>query len=218
MFGARLIIRCDNANLARVTHALDWDALAVTTRLRNAVQISGLTQAGFARALGTSASRFSTYLSGATSPSALLFVRAERLAYALNRANAQRLMTAPSTALAVRHHLARDDSAWAWRMLLQGRDHLRLMLAGSDEELLASWEAAPASTGSVGFDALLAALARHEFEAADRVAPAWTQTAPLAQPWSPEHPFLSPKRVAAQTPAWLRALNIFVPERDLVTA
>lgn len=180
--------------------------------------MSGLAQAGFARAVGTSASRFSTYLSGTTTPSAVLFVRAERLAAALHSADSQQLMTAPGTALAMRAHLARDDAAWVWRMLLQGRDHLRLMLARGDEELVGAWEAAPAPTGSFGFDALLAALTRHEFEAADRVAPAWTQTAPLAQPWSPEHPFLTPKRVAAQTPAWLRALNIFVPERDLVTA
>ncbi len=34
----------------------------------------------------------------------------------------------------------------------------------------------------------------------------------------PEHPFLSSDRVAAQTPDWLRRLNIFVPARDLVTA
>jgi transcriptional regulator with XRE-family HTH domain len=201
-----------------VTQTSDVDAVAVTTRLREAVAESGLTQAGFARALGTSASRFSTYLSGATRLSAQLFVRAERLARALHGAAAQRLMTAPGTALVVRDQLQRDDPAWAWRMLLQGRDHLRLMLAGSDEELLGSWEAVPASTGSVGFDALLAALAGHEFEAAGRAAPAWTQARPLDQPWSPEHPFLSPALVVAQTPGWLRALNIFIPERDLVTA
>ncbi|MBK5306858.1 MAG: helix-turn-helix transcriptional regulator [Frankiaceae bacterium] len=196
----------------------DRDALAVTARLREAVAGSGLTQAGFARALGTSASRFSTYLSGTTKPSAQLFLRAERLAGALRRADAQGLMTAPGTALALRDELHRDDLAWTWRMLLQGRDHLRLMLAGSDEELLGSWEAAPGRTGSVGFDALLAALAGNEFEVAGLSAPAWTHTSPLDPPWSPEHPFLSPARVAAQAPEWLRALNIFVPERDLVTA
>lgn len=190
----------------------------VTTRLREAVSLSGLTQAGFARAVGTSASRFSTYLTGATRPSAQLFVRAQRLADALQAAAAQGLMTAPGTALTVRDHLRRGNTAWAWRMLLQARDHLRLMLGGSKEDLLGSWDAAPAPTGSAGFDALLAALARHEYEAANRAAPEWTHIHALAQPWCPEHPFLAPKQVRAQTPQWLRQLNIFVPERDLVTA
>ena len=30
--------------------------------------------------------------------------------------------------------------------------------------------------------------------------------------------FLSHKRVMAKTPEWLRELNIYIPERDLVTA
>ncbi len=93
-------------------------------------------------------------------------------------------------------------------MLLQGRDHLRLILSETDGELLTeaggellgAWEAAPSSTGSVEFDALLAALARHEFDAAGRIAPDWTNIAPLAKAWIPEHPFLTPQRVIATTP------------------
>lgn len=103
-------------------------------------------------------------------------------------------------------------------MLLQGRDHLRLMLTKRDDDLLGSWEAAPASTGSVEFDALLAALTRHEFEASGRTAPDWTGIEPLPAPWVPEHPFLSRERSMAKTPDWLKDLNIFVPGRDLVTA
>lgn len=196
----------------------DPDTRAVVEQLRDALETSGLTQAAFARALGTSASRFSTYLSGTTRPSAQLFVRAQRLARALNTAGAQGLMTAPTTATALREQLQAGDTEWVWRMLLQGRDHLRLMLTEPDEQLLASWEAAPTSTGSAGFDALLAALTRREYEAAHLVAPEWTHTEPLKQPWTPEHPFLTPERAAAQTPQWLRELNIFIPERDLVTA
>lgn len=176
-----------------------------------------MSQAAFARALGTSASRFSTYLGGTTRPSAYLLVRAQRLAAALEAAGRRGLMTAPATASAVREQLRAGDADWAWRMLLQGRDHLRGML-GEQDELLGSWEAEPASTGSAGFDALLAALTRHEFEAAGRTPPTWTNAAPLDRPWAPAHPFLSPERAKAQTPEWLRALNIFVPARDLVTA
>lgn len=197
---------------------VDADTRAVTALLRDALATSHLSQAAFARALGTSASRFSTYLAGTTRPSAHLLVRAQRLAGALDAAAQQGLMTAPATASALREHLQAGDVSWAWRMLLQGRDHLRLMLSRQDDKLLGSWEAAPSSTRTAEFDALLAALTRHEFEAARRSAPDWAISVPLDQPWVPEHPFLTPERAIAQTPEWLRALNIFVPNRDLVTA
>lgn len=72
--------------------------------------------------------------------------------------------------------------------------------------------------GSREFDALLAALTWHEYECAQRAAPEWARREPLSAPWVPVHPFLTPERAVAQTPAWLRPWNIFVPERDLVTA
>ncbi|MGH3563331.1 MAG: helix-turn-helix domain-containing protein [Mycobacterium sp.] len=58
----------------------DVDACAraeVQRRLRQLVENSGLTAAEFARRLGTSASRMSTYLSGKVVPSAALLVRSE---------------------------------------------------------------------------------------------------------------------------------------------
>ena len=58
----------------------------------------------------------------------------------------------------------------------------------------------------------------HEHDAADMTPPAWSLSEPLADPWVPAHPFLSPARVRALTPAWLSRRNIFVPARDLVTA
>ncbi|WP_193604579.1 hypothetical protein [Nocardioides dongkuii] len=64
---------------------------------------------------------------------------------------------------------------------------------------------------------MLAAMAAHEYERFDREAPGWTSVEPLETPWIPEHPFLSPARVEAQTPSWLRTLNIYVPARDLIT-
>lgn len=50
----------------------------VAARIRKAVARSELTNAEFARCVGTSASRLSTYLSGKVTPSAALLVRIER--------------------------------------------------------------------------------------------------------------------------------------------
>lgn len=201
-----------------MTQTLDPDTRAVVAFLRGAVTASGMSQGSFARALGTSASRLSTYLSGTTRPSGHFCARAKRLAHSLATAASSGLMSAPATAAAVREELLAAERDWAWRMMLQGRDHLRLMLEKQDGDLISSWEAAPSSTGSTEFDTLLAALARHEFETAGLAAPEWTLVEPLPAPWIPEHPFLSPERAVAKTPQWLRELNVYVPERDLVTA
>lgn len=52
----------------------------VCAQLREALTKSGLTQAEFAQRIGTSASRFSTYLHGSVIPSATLLARAQRVA------------------------------------------------------------------------------------------------------------------------------------------
>lgn len=56
------------------------DREEVAVVLRDAVEASGLTQREFASRIGTSASRLSTYLSGQTTPSAAMFLRAIRTA------------------------------------------------------------------------------------------------------------------------------------------
>jgi len=56
------------------------DRAEVAARIRNAVTGSGLTSAEFARLVGTSASRLSTYLSGKVTPSSAMLVRIERAA------------------------------------------------------------------------------------------------------------------------------------------
>lgn len=127
-------------------------------------------------------------------------------------------MSAPDTAAAMRENFLAGDDEWIWRMLLQGRDHLALILTEGDQTLRDAWEAEPGGVGSTEWDALLAAVVGHEFEAAGFEAPAWSIREPLAEPWMPEHPFLDPERVRAQTPDWLRRQNIYVPARDLVTA
>lgn len=197
---------------------LDRDTRQVIAALHEARAASGLSQAAFARSLGTSPPRLSTYLSGQTRPSAQFLVKATRLGNALGAARRRGLMSAPATASAMREYVRAGEPEWIWRMLLQGRDHLGLMIAEHAQDLIDSWEAQPASTGAGEWDALLAAVAAHELERAGLVSPGWALTAPLAEPWLPEHPFLTPDRVRAQTPPWLRARNIYIPARDLATA
>lgn len=201
---------------------LDRDRAEVIALLREAVTISGLSQAGFARALGTSAPRLSTYLTGDTRPFAHFLIRAQRLGRALAAAKSRGLMSAPATAAAMRGYFLAGHTDWIWRMLLQGRDHLNAIAGEQDESLrqvlLDAWEAEPASVGSAEWDALLAAVVAHELETAGLKAPAWSLRSPLTTPWMPEHPFLTPDRVRAQTPDWLSLRNIYVPARDLVTA
>lgn len=186
--------------------------------LRDAMASSGLSQTAFSRALGTSSPRLSTYLAGTTRPSAHFLMRARRLGRALGAAASGGLMSAPVTATAMRRYHLAGDVGWTWRMLLQGRDHLRLALVSGEQDLLDAWEAEPSTIGAREWDALLAAIVRHEFDRAGVESPAWSRIERLREPWMPEHPFLSPGRVQTQTPDWLRELNIYVPERDLVTA
>jgi transcriptional regulator with XRE-family HTH domain len=190
---------------------MDKDSQAVGALLDKALAESGLSQAAFATALGTSASRFSTYRSGKTKPTAQFFLRAQRIAHALHAAGEYRIMSAPATATSIREA---SDEDWAWRMLLQGRDHLRLLLRRQDGSE-AAWEAAPGPTGQTGFDALLAALTAHEFITAGEDPPDWTKIEALPHPWIPEHPFLTPTEIINQTPPYLSHLNIFIPSRDL---
>ena len=197
---------------------VDQDTQQVVDLLRDAVMTSAMSQAAFARAMGTSPSRLSTYLTGQTRPSAWFCFRAQRLARALEATTRRGLMSAPATAAAMWQQGVAGDTDWVWRMLLQGRDHLATILSEGDETLLGSWEAEPGSAGSIEWNTLLAALAAHEYAGADREAPTWTDVERLEAPWMPAHPFLSPERVGAQTPDWLRRVNIYVPARDLVTA
>ncbi len=64
---------------ARETAELDERA-EVSSELRALVAVSGLTQADFAKRMGTSGSRMSSYVNGGVVPSATLMVRARRVA------------------------------------------------------------------------------------------------------------------------------------------
>jgi DNA-binding transcriptional regulator YiaG len=53
---------------------------AVAAEITGLVQASGMTRADFARSIGTSASRLSTYVGGSVTPSAAMLVRMRRVA------------------------------------------------------------------------------------------------------------------------------------------
>ncbi len=200
---------------------MDNDTHAVTDGLAQALVDSGLTQADFATALGTSASRFSTYLSGKIDPSASFYLRALGLAQALRGARALGLMTPQSTAREVRRSLRKHDDIRALKMTLQARDHLRTLLHDPDaqtEEATSAWTSTPRSTGERKWDAFCAALTEHEFTSANREPPAWTSTDTNDDPLLVKSLLLSDDEVRASTPEWLSRHGVYAAERDLVTA
>lgn len=198
----------------------DMDRLAVIAGLRSALLSSGLSQAGFARALGTSASRFSTYLTGGTVPSASWYLRAVRLGRALETARLGSWLTSIDVAGAVRRALVEGDAGWALRLVLQCRDDLRAALDdhGNAEEVCGAWEAAPPAIGVAAWDRLLAAVIGFEFETRGLALPGWTR---LPDPGSASvfgSPFFTDQEVRALTPPWLAERGVFIAARDLVTA
>lgn len=113
--------------------------------------------------------------------------------------------------------LDEGDDLWAFKMVLQTRDHLRPLLdAGSPE--VASFRDAPDSCGSLRWDTLLAAVIGHEFVERGLEPPAWTDVAALEPDWILDHPRWDEAAIKARTPAWLAAYRIFVDANDLVTA
>lgn len=192
------------------------DRAAVVSGLRAAVTASGLSQADFAQALGTSASRLSTYLSGGTVPSAAWFLRARRLGNALGEARRRSWLTPVPTAPAIRSALAGGDQVWGLRLILQCRDHLHAAFAAADG-VQAAWEADPGSAGDDGWDRLLKATIGHEFDSWGHPAPAWTM-APVTGAWLFPSPFFTEVEVRAATPDWMAARGLFIAARDLVTA
>ena len=200
---------------------MDEDSAEVVRGLEQALAASGLNQAEFAACLGTSASRFSAYRAGRTVPSAAFYLRALRLAAALESARDSGWMTPMSTAREIRLALHQGDDVWALKIALQGRDHLRELLR-TDDATSDAWTASPRTTGDRRWDALLGALTRHEFMTVGRQAPTWT-TRPARHlnrddEWVLPSLLLDEPEVRATTPNWLAEHGIYAAERDLVTA
>lgn len=185
--------------------------------LRAALRASQLTQSAFATALGTSQPRLSTYLSGRVSPSASFFVRARLVSKALEELARLHVLSAPTLSAALRSALSKSDEDWAFRLLMQARDHLRFVLA-RHPDLRAGWIAAPLSTCRLEWDTLTAGIVAHEFTSAELEPPPWTRRDPLKVAWDFPSVLLAADEVRAATPDWLACLNIFLPARDLVTA
>ena len=200
---------------------MDDDTRAVAMGLDQALADSGLTQAEFAAALGTSASRFSAYRAGKTVPSAAFYLRTLRLAASLKAARDRGWMTPQSAAREIHRALRTGDEIWALKMMLQGRDHLRELLRESDDASNA-WTAAPRTTGDRKWDALLAALTAREFEAADREPPRWTEADDRRlgdqDEWVLPSLLHDEAEIRAATPDWLAEHGVYAAERDLVTA
>ena len=152
-------------------------------------------------------------------PTAAFYLRALRIAASLKAAREHGWMTPQSAAREIRRALRRGDHIWALKMILQGRDHLRELLR-ENGAASSAWLAAPASTGSRKSDALLAALADHEFEAVHRAPPRWADGERLeaGDEWILESLLLDDAEVRAATPDWLADRGIYAAERDLVTA
>ena len=186
----------------------------VAAALRGSLKQSGLTQAAFARHLGTSATRLSTYLSGSTIPSAVIYVRALRLGAALERVRQQGLMTPDDAAEAVNRALAEGDDDFALRMILQARDDLRSGAVESDD-IRRVWKHRARQIENERFDTLFRAIVAHEF--GERV-PGWAADARLDAEWIVPDPFRDADTIRAQTPAWLARAHIYIAERGLVTA
>ena len=186
----------------------------IAATMRQCLEQSGLSQGDFARHLGTSAPRLSTYLSGKTIPSASIYLRALRIARALEFARDHGLMTADTAIEAVNRALSEGDEDFALRMILQARDDFR---AAADEanELRSAWDRRAKRVEDERFDTLFRAIIAHEF--GERV-PAWAADAQLAEEWVFDDPFRSPDAIRAQTPEWLAHARIFIAERGLETA
>ena len=200
---------------------MEGDIRPVVDGLDAALRDSGLTQAEFATALGTSAPRFSTYLAGKTMPSAAFYLRALRLADGLKSARERGWMTPPSAAREIRRALRQGDDLWALKMTLQSRDHLRELLR-ADDDAGGAWAAAPRSTGDRKWDALLAALTEREFDEVGRDSPSWAAAEDRhlggLDEWVLPSLLLTADQVRAATPPQLAEHGVFAAERDLVTA
>lgn len=160
---------------------MNQDTQAVIERLDAAVATSGLFMRQFAHALGTSASRFSSYRSGKVSPSAPFLLRAERIANALGQARRVSVPTAIDAIESIRRAEKKGDDDWTYALSLEARDRLRDILR-RHRSLAAAWEAQPPSNLGDRWKTLVAAFVSHEFIEAGLPTPKWAD-APRLNGW-----------------------------------
>lgn len=197
-------------------YVMDRDTQAVIDRLNAAHARSGLSLRRFANALGTDASRFSAYRSGKIAPSAAFLLRAERIAGAIFRARESRIPSSIDAVLSIGAAHNKGDDDWTYSLTLELRDRLRDILR-NHTELAEAWDAQPPEI-ETHWKALTAAFANREFHEAGLPAPKWTLEPRLTSEWILDTPRLSDDEIKEQTPYWLAERNIFIAEKDLITA
>jgi len=127
----------------------------------------------------------------------------------------RRWMTARTTVEAVQEELSAGDELMAFKMVVQGCDHLARLDNPDDVE---EWAVTPMPIPDARYDTLLRALTARTMRAKKLPVPTWARDiAPLTPPWlvlGLEH---RRERTVAATPEDLAALGIWVTENDLVT-
>jgi len=127
----------------------------------------------------------------------------------------RRWVSAADAAVSARRALEEGDEDFAFRLIVQARDHLRRL----DPVDVAVGAEEPGSTGDRRFDALLAALVTRSLTELGAAVPAWAACIePLDEPW---YPALLPslrRRADREAPPDLRRLGIMLTENDLTTA
>lgn len=119
-----------------------------------------------------------------------------------------------ATVLATRA-LHQGDEVWAFKAIVQARDHLREL---SDPDDVAEWALTPPPIPHPGLDNLLAVLTAHEFRSRRDPTPEWATPRRLDEDWTFTALPSRAARVRAQTPQWLSRWGVYVSDRDLVTA
>jgi transcriptional regulator with XRE-family HTH domain len=197
---------------------LDQDTKAIITELDTAIRNSGLSQAAFARALGTSSSRMSTYCTGKVAPSAAFLNRAKRISSGLAKARHQKAISSLDAARSIEKADTQPDAsdAWTLRLLLSARDRLREILQ-EQTDLASAWEAQPTLTNP-RWNTILAAFIDHEFQTAGMESPAWSRHIHLTEPWTMPSMIRTENETRSATPEWLAERNIFIADRALTTA
>ena len=196
---------------------MDEDTRAVIDALDAAQTASGLSKGGFAHALGTSASRYSTYRTGKVAPTAAFLMRAQRIADSLALASSHGIPSSIGAAHSIQEALATRGSTWAFTLILEARDRV-IDIITHRPAMLPAWEAS-ASIGDERWDALFESIIANAFESKGLNAPKWTHAEPLDQGWSPVDSLrYDAIQTRERTPEWLAARNIFIADRDLVTA
>jgi transcriptional regulator with XRE-family HTH domain len=196
----------------------NYEREQIADDLRSALADAHLSQEAFARLIGTSRTRLSAYLNGRTMPSAALYQRALRTAAGLKSARRHGWMTPDRTAAEVNEALQVSDEDWAFKLIVQARDHLAEMLENEDPASDA-WLLRSRPISDARYEALLAALIEHEFDKRNcRQTPEWSKRARLENTWIQPNARWGADWTRAHTPQWLAERGIFISDRDLMTA